>query len=599
MHVKHAKARRRNERQSPAGIDKTPTCIDGFDEITGGGIPRGRVTLLVGGPGAGKTVFALETLVNGARRLREPAIFVAFEENSSQIISNAATFGWDLEALQRERLFFLDARLSPTVVQSGNFDLTGMLAGISAKAREMNATRVVFDGIDVLLTLLDDHNAERREMYRIYEWLQREQLTGIITAKAAEGDRNTTERYAFMQFMVDCVILLQHRLFDRVSLRSVRITKYRGSGFSENEFPMIISREGIRVSTFTAKSLDEPAPTERVSSGIHRLDTMLDGGYYRGSSVLISGAPGTAKTTLSAAFVEAACKRGEPALVVTFDEGVSQFIRNLRSVGIDLQPHVDEGRLIIWSARTEAQGAEEHLLEIKSLIDRHEPQVLVIDPISALIKTGGQIAASHASVRIMDLAKSRGITTVITSLVASDEPEHEGTSTQISTIADTWIHLAYVVKGGERNRTLSIVKSRGTGHSGQVRELLLSDHGVSLADVYSVGGEVLVGTARWEREMQEADAERRRVAEIERKRRELALAESEVAARIATLQRELEAHRSEIESVEAGERERLKRRDASRAAVRARRTADPDDDDRSDQKIPARQPRGRPRARAS
>ena len=588
MQAKKAKAVSKNGRRIVPGIDKTPTCIEGFDEITGGGIPRGRVTLLVGGPGAGKTVFALETLVNGARNNREPAIFVAFEENSQQIIANAATFGWDLEQLQRERLFFLDARLSPTVVQSGNFDLAGMLAGISAKAREMGATRVVFDGIDVLLTLLDDHNAERREMYRIYEWLQREKLTGIVTAKAAEGDRHTTERYAFMQFMVDCVILLQHRLSDRVSLRSVRVTKYRGSAFSENEFPLIISRHGIRVSTFSAKSLDEPASTERISTGVARLDTMLDGGYYRGSSVLISGAPGTAKTTLSAAFINAGCERGENALVVTFDEGVSQYVRNLRSVGLDLQPHLDNGRLVISSVRTESQGAEEHLLQIKSLIDEHEPRLLVIDPISALIKTGGHVAASHASVRVMDLAKSRGITTVITSLVASDAPEYEGTSTQISTIADTWIHLAYLVKGGERNRTLSVVKSRGTKHSGQVRELLLSDDGISLADVYSAGGEVLVGTARWEREMEELEAERRREAELEQRRQALRLAEAEVAARITSLQRELEARRAELESVESGERDRQTRREASHQAVLRRRTADRDHDGRRAKKTSAR-----------
>ena len=500
------------------GIEKSETCIAGFDEITGGGIPRGRVTLLLGGPGAGKTVFALETLVNGARNRKEPGIFIAFEENTRQIMENAGTFGWDLQELERERLFFLDARLSPTVVQAGEFDLAGMLAAVSAKVKEMNATRVVFDGIDVLLSLLDDPNAERREMYRLYEWLQAERLTGIITGKSAEADRPTTERYAFMQFMVDCVVLFQHRLADRVSLRTVRVMKYRGSAFAENEFPLVISRNGIQVSTFTPQSLGREASTERISTGITRLDTMLEGGYYRGSSALISGAPGTAKTTLSAACAEAACKRGETALVMTFDEGASQYVRNLNSVGIDLAPHVKSGRLIIISVRTESQGAEEHLLHLKSLIEEHEPTVLVIDPISALAKTGGYIAASHASLRIMDFAKARGLTTICTSLVSSDDAETESTATQISTIADTWIHLAYIVKGGERNRTLTVVKSRGTHHSSQVRELLLSDQGISLADVYSAGGEVLVGTARWEREREEQEAERRRVGETRQKR---------------------------------------------------------------------------------
>jgi circadian clock protein KaiC len=559
------------------GIEKSETCVAGFDEITDGGIPRGRVTLLLGGPGAGKTVFALETLVNGARKHKEPGIFVAFEESSRQVVANAATFGWDLEALERENLFFLDARLSPTVVQAGQFDLSGLLAGVSAKAKEMKATRVVFDGIDVLLTLLDDPIAERREMYRIYEWLQAEGLTGLITGKAAEADRPTTERYAFMQFMVDCVVLFQHRLADRVSIRTVRIMKYRGSAFSENEFPIVISRDGVQVSTFAPKSLDREASTERLSTGVPRLDTMLGGGYYRGSSVLVSGAPGTAKTTLSAACAAAACERGEKSVVMTFDEGGSQYVRNLRSVGIDLQPHVDAGRLHIVAVRTEMQGAEEHLLDLKSLMDRHEPSVLVIDPISALAKTGGHIAATHASVRVMDFAKSRGITTICTSLVSSDQAETESTATQISTIADTWIHLAYIVKGGERNRTLTVVKSRGTKHSSQVRELILSDEGVSLADVYSAGGEVLVGTARWEREQEEREEERRRIADSRRRRTQLELAEAEVSARIAALERELESHRLELQRGEQEEELRQSRRTQDARSVRLRRTADSDD----------------------
>ena len=574
MMTQKAKSPSKSRQRQVSGIEKSETCVSGFDEITGGGIPEGRVTLLIGGPGAGKTVFALEVLVNGARKRKEPAIFVAFEENSKQVIANAATFGWDLEGLEQEGLFFLDARLSPTVVQAGQFDLSGMLASISAKAKEMKATRVVFDGIDVLLTLLGDQNAERREMYRIYEWLQAEGLTGIITAKASESDRPSSERYAFMQFMVDCVVLFQHRMSDRVSIRTVRIMKYRGSAFAENEFPMVISRDGIRVSTFTPQSLDTKASTERISTGIPRLDHMLGGGYYRGSSVLVSGAPGTAKTTLSAACVAAACARGETAIVMTFDEGPSQYVRNLRSVGLDLQPCVDSGRLIISAVRTESQGAEEHLLNIKSLLEEHNATVLVIDPISALAKTGGPVAASHASVRLMDFAKSRNVTTIVTSLVAADDGQTEITSAQISTIADTWIHLAYLVKGGERNRTLTIVKSRGMKHSSQVREMILSADGVSLTDVYSAGGEVLVGTARWEREIEEQRVERERVANARRNRLELEAAHAEMTARFAALQREMQLHQEEMELADRDEEERRSERMAGTAGVRTRRVAD-------------------------
>ena len=557
-----------------AGIDKAPTGIQGFDEITNGGLPRGRVSLLLGGPGAGKTVFALETLVNGARA-GEPGVFVAFEESSKQIVANAATFGWDLPALEREHLFFLDARLSPTTVQAGSFDLSGMLAGLSERVRAMKAKRIVFDGIDVLLTLLDETVAERREMHRIYEWLQDEGLTGVITSKAADTDRRSSERYAFLQFMCDCVTVFSHRLVDRVSLRTMRVMKYRGSPFSENEFPIVISSEGIKVATFTPRSLDTEASTERIGTGVARLDHMLGGGYYRGSGVLITGVPGTAKTTLSAAAVAETCARGERALVVTFDEGTPQYVRNLRSVGFDLQKCIDARLLTVRSVRTEARSADEHLLAIKTMIEECNPTLLVIDPISALAKTGGHMLASHTAVRVMDFAKSHSITTVATSLVASEEGGHvEATSLQISTIADTWIHLAYLVKGGERNRTLTIVKSRGMKHSNQVRELILSDQGVSLTDVYTAGGEVLVGTARYEREQEEREQEERRRIESRRRHTELTLAEAEISARIAALQRELEAHRSELSLADAEESGRVSRREAGLEEVASRRVAD-------------------------
>jgi circadian clock protein KaiC len=319
---------------------------------------------VLGGPGAGKTVFALEALVNGAHLERVPGIFVALEESSRQIIRNAATFGWDLPALEQERLFFLDARLSPTTVQAGDFDISGMLAGLEAKAKEMNATRIVFDGIDVLLTLLDDQAKERRELYRLQDWLQKNHFTAILTAKASESDRVSTERYAFMQFMVDAVVLMHHRMLERVSLRGVRVMKYRGSGFAEGEFPMIISSSGIEVATFGSTTLDYDVDTERVSTGVPRLDTMLDGGYYRGSSVLITGAPGSAKTTLAGAFTRATCERGERALYASFDEPGKQIIRNLRSVSIDLGPFCDSGLLEIYSVRTESRSSEDHFIHL-------------------------------------------------------------------------------------------------------------------------------------------------------------------------------------------------------------------------------------------
>lgn len=561
--------------REPLGLEKAATGIAGFDEITGGGLPRARTSLIIGSPGAGKTIFAVETLVNGARDHGEPGIFIAFEENSRQIIENAATFGWDLPALERDKLFFLDAKLPATVIQAGEFDLSGILAAISQKADDMCCKRIVLDGLDVLLSLLNDPVAERREVFRLHEWLTESGITGIITAKADSHDQLPTERYAFMQFMVDAVVLLQHRMSDRVSLRGLRVLKYRGSSFAEGEFPMIISPSGIEIATFGSAAMEHEVSMERVSTGVAQLDEMLTGGYYRGSSVLVTGAPGTAKTTLAGSFVQAACARGEKALYVSFDEAADQIVRNLSSVAIDLQRHRDAGLLEIYSVRTEVMSAEAHFISLKRLLREFEPTCMVLDPISALAKTGGQIAAVHASLRILDFAKARGITVFCTSLVGESDALSETTETQISTIADTWIHLSYVASGGERNRALTIVKSRGMHHSNQVRELVLSGTGVRLADVYSAGGEVLMGTARWEREAEvQADAARLDRAR-EAARRKLEIAQAEITARMAALQRELEGHRAELESIEAESDSRNRDAGERRDAIAVLRSGHP------------------------
>jgi len=533
-------------------VRKAATGISGVDAITRGGLPEARTTLILGGPGAGKTVLALESLVNAARLDHEPGIFVAFEESSRQIVANAATFGWDLPSLEAERLFFLDARVSPMTVHSGDFDITLMLAGLEAKVKEMGAKRIVLDGLDVLLTLLDDPVRERQEVYRLHDWLKNSGLTAVITGKASDGDRRGIDRYAFMQFMVDAVILLHHRMIDRVSLRGLRVAKYRGSGFDEGEFPMVISPTGIQVATFGPAILSHEVSTERVSTGIRRLDNMLGGGYYRGSSVLVSGVPGVAKTTLAAGFVLAACQRDERALFVSFDEAAPQLVRNLQSVGIDLAPHVESGRLRIHAVRSESRSAEEHLIALQRIMGEFEPRSLVLDPISALGKTGGEIAAVHASLRLLDYARARGITALSTSLVPQGA-EVEATAMEISTIADTWIHLAYAIHGGERNRTLTVVKSRGMRHSNQVRELILSDDGVTLADVFTAGGEVLVGTARWEHERAMRERVERDRVEREHRRRVAEQNVARIEAEIAGLRAELEAQHADMEMTGANE----------------------------------------------
>ncbi len=538
--------------KSSPGLKKMPTGIEGFDEITAGGLPQGRTTLIMGGPGSGKTIFALQTLVNGALKWGEPGIFVAFEENSERIIQNAAAFGWDILKLTEARgngsplLFFLDARLSPDTMQAGTFDLASMLAIIQAKAKEMGAKRVVFDGIDVLLTLLDDPKAERREVYRLHEWLIKQNLTGIITSKMEPGDSAISPRYSFMQFMVDCLVVLHQRHEDRVSLRRISVAKYRGSGTSVNENPFAIGPSGIEVSSPGKVELEYTVSDERISTGIQRLDNMFGGGYYRGTSILISGAPGTGKTTLAGAFSEASCRRGEKTLYISFDEAAEEIVRNLSSVGIALGPFNDRGVLRIYSARTEAKSADEHLLRIEELILEHDPRCVIIDPLSAIAKAGGESSAINVAQRLIRQAKKRGITLLTTTLLDERDPLSESTPLHVSTVADTWIHLSYVAHGGERNRALTIVKSRGTKHSSQVRELILSHEGVTLSDVYAAGGLVLMGTARWQKEAEEA-AERERIRfETERKRQEIETVEKEIQARMDALNREVEGRRAEL-----------------------------------------------------
>ena len=540
--------------ETPLSLGKMPTGIAEFDEITAGGLPRGRTTLIVGGPGAGKTVFALQTLVNSIQMWDEPAIFVAFEENSRQIVANAASFGWDLPVFQDDKLFFLDARMSVETVTAGAFDLAGLLAGLGAKAAEMGARRIVFDSLDVLLTVLDDPALERQETYRLRDWLAQSGLTGIITLRGEERELRASAGCGFMQFMADCVIHLTHHLEDRASLRALRVAKYRGSSFAENEFPFIIGTAGIEISSTGVLQPVYKAQTQRVSTGVERLDHMLTGGVYRGSSLLITGAPGTAKSTLCAAFIEAACRRGERCLYVSFDEAADELMRNFSSVNIQLRPHVESGLLRIHSAWSHSCSAQEHLTRLKRLIAEHQPRCMAVDPVSAMAKAGGMILARSMTDRLLGLTRAAGITMYCTSLVNGQTPEAEATDLQISTIADTWIHLSYIVNAGERNRALSIVKSRGTGHSKQVRELVLSVEGITLADVYASGGEVLLGTMRWEREVAaRAEKERMRI-DWERRAAELEMARAATQTRIEAVQRELEGMRAEGLRLEAERR---------------------------------------------
>ncbi|HEX8251622.1 MAG TPA: circadian clock protein KaiC [Thermoanaerobaculia bacterium] len=534
---------------SVSSTAKAPTGIAGLDELTGGGLPRGRTTLLVGGSGSGKTILALQFLVNGAQQEDEPGIFVAFEETPARIIANAETFGWNLPALQRSGLAFIDAQPAPDLVQSGTFDLSGMLAALGAKVEELDAKRIVFDALDIVLALLPDSSAQRREIYRLHAWLLERELTGVVTLKGdSDGERGTVgQPLSFIQFMVDCAVILNHTVVLGVSQRNLRVQKYRGSAFDENESPFLIGKNGFEVAVSrTIRRADAVVTNERVASGVERLDTMLGGGYYRGASVLITGFPGTAKTTLSGAFAEAACERGERTMFVSFDSDSNEVIRNLGSVGIRLQRFVADGTLHMVSARTITGSAETYLVRIKTLAQAHRARCVVVDPISTLSKSGNELTAHSVAERLIDWSKAEGITLLCTSLLDEMSSQSEaGSPLQISTLADTWIHLNYVVQAGERNRGMSIIKSRGTAHSNQVRELILSDAGITVTDTYTAGGEVLMGTMRWEKESAERQANELEAVTAKLRSVKLEAEQAELEARVKLLQVELAAKMTE------------------------------------------------------
>ncbi len=465
----------------------------------------------------------------------------------------------------------MDAQLSPEVVKAGEFDLTGMLSILEAKAKQINATRIMFDGIDVLLSLLDDPVAERREIYRLRDWLTKTGLTGIITHKmtANEADR----RYGFLQFMVDCVVILRQQMVDGTAFRNLRVAKYRGSDFAADEFPISLTGSGLELTNRGPAELKYAVTDERISSGLERLDNMLHGGYHRGSNILISGAPGTAKSTLCGLFAVAACKRGERTLYVSFDEGAAQIVRNLKSVGIQLAPYVKSGLLSMYSTRTRGPNVADQFGALRAQVREYDPRCLVIDPLSALSTKLSHVASADSAQQFLDFLKGEGITVVNTSLMDGLNTD-EATATGISTIADTWIHVSYVVQDGERNRALTIVKSRGTGHSNQVRELTLSNDGVSITDVFVAQGKVLMGVARWEWEQEEQAATKRTHVAAELRRLQLQLAQAEAAARLQVVQTEMDAREAEIKVLAdaTGSASRLVRTD--RAVLRKMRHAD-------------------------
>src|SRR3954462_3224168 len=542
---------------------KAPSGIRGFDELTGGGLPRGRARLVAGGPGAGKTLFGLEFLVRGAQDFGELGVLLAFEESAEELADDVASLGLDLAGLEAEGRLVVDAcRVDATeFVTTGEFDLDGLFIRLAAAVQAVGARRVVLDTIEVLFGALDNEAVVRAEFSRLLRWLKDQGLTTLITGE--RGREGQLTRYGIEEYVSDCVIVLDHRMHDEIATRRLRIVKYRGSRHGTNEYPFLVTDRGLMIWPITSTQLTYPVSTDRVSLGVPRLDQMLTGGVHRGSTVLITGTAGTGKTTLAASAVDAACARGEPALFVSFEESPDQIVRNMRSVGVDRGRGGDAGRRRLWGQRATACGRESHLAEIEWLLDETTPGIAVLDAVGSLSHVGAQSEVTAAVAREVDMMKSRGITGVLTGL--SHKGQGEASSVDTSSLIDTWLLLRNVESDGERNRLLFVIKSRGTAHSNQVREFVLTDHGAELLDV-SVGPQgVLTGSARMAQVSEERAADAERSAEVERRRLALTRRSAEVEAQIAVLREQLATETAELDRLAAEQ----SRGEDTRAAVRA------------------------------
>jgi circadian clock protein KaiC len=523
---------------------KTPTGIQGVDEITGGGLPKGRTTLLCGSTGSGKTLLAMEFLVQGATQFNEPGVFMAFEETAEDLIKNSASLGFDLNDLIARKKMVLDIVYieRSEIEASGEYDLEGLFIRLGHAIDSIGAKRVVLDTIESLFSGLPNPAILRAELRRLFRWLKDKGVTAVITGE--RGDKTLT-RQGLEEYVSDCVIVLDHRVSEQTSSRRLRVVKYRGSTHGTNEYPFLIDEDGISMLPITSLSLEHTASSERVSSGIPRLDAMLGGvGYFRGSSVLVSGTAGTGKSTFAAHFAEAACRRGERVLYFAFEESPSQIVRNMRSIGIDLQPWVKKGLLQIHANRPSFAGLETHLAMKHKVINAFKPQMVILDPLNSFIIGDNDIEVRAMLMRLVDFLKTKQITGLFTSLTSSGGVL-EQTEVNISSLIDTWLVLRSIDSAGERNRGLSILKSRGMAHSNQIREFLLTDHGVELRDVYVGESGVLTGSARLTQEAQDLAMKLARQQNVERGQLGLERKRKALEAQIAALRAEFEAQETE------------------------------------------------------
>jgi len=554
-------------------LPKVPTGIAGLDEITLGGLPKGRPTLVCGSAGCGKTLLAMEFLVRGATQYDEPGAYITFEETAEELAQNVRSLGFDVDTLVSEnKLAFDYIHVERSEIEeTGEYDLEGLFLRLGLAIDSVGARRVVLDTIESLFSGLNNMAVLRSELRRLFRWLKDKGVTVIITGERGTG---TLTRQGLEEYVSDCVILLDHRAQDQISTRRMRIVKYRGTTHGTNEYPFLIDEQGISVLPVSSLGLNHRVSSERVSSGVKRLDVMLGGeGYYRGSSVLVSGTAGSGKTTLAAHFADATCRRGERCLYLAFEESPDQIVRNMRSAGIDLGQWIERGSLRIHATRPGLYGLEMHLVQIRRRIDAFQPHAVVVDPISNFSKTGTIFGAEALLLRLIDSLKSSGTTAMLINLTGGAASQ-EATDVGVSSLIDTWIVLRDIELGGERNRGLYVIKSRGMQHSNQIREFLITSKGVQLQDVYVGPAGVLTGSLRAAQEAGERASAARRQQELERKQRELAYRRSRLEAQILALQQKSKAIEEEARIISSEGMAQQRENERERAAAAVRRGGD-------------------------
>jgi circadian clock protein KaiC len=536
-------------------LPKARTGIRGLDEITGGGLPTGRPTLICGGAGCGKTLLAMEFLVRGAVECGEPGVFMAFEETGAELTENVASLGFDLGGLVEKKKLLLDyVHVDRSEFEeTGEYDLEGLFIRLGYAINSIKAKRVVLDTIEGLFASLPNHAIVRAELRRLFRWLKDKGVTVIMTGERGEG---TLTRYGLEEYVSDCVISLDHRVVDQVTTRRIRVVKYRGTTHGTNEYPFLIEKDGISIWPVTSVQLEHKASNERIPTGIERLDTMLGGkGFYRGSSILLSGTAGTGKTSVAATFIESACRRGEKALYFSFEESPSQIMRNMSTIGLDLQQWMKKGLLQFETVRPFHYGLEMHLARTIKAISEFGPGVVIIDPISGLDTSGTPLEVKSAMMRLLDYLKQKGITAMLTDLKAGGNVIERADSA-ISSLVDTWMVLRDLESNGERNRGLHVIKSRGMGHSNQVREFVLSNEGIQLTDVYIGPSGMLTGSARVAQEARERAEHVSIDEEAERQQLALECKRAALEGQIAALRAEFSAEEATLTRIVSMDRQR-------------------------------------------